>query len=84
MAYMFQRHRVPVVKEMPTKSEEAAQRRVMDTVTGSGMVLVMQMRNHEKVALVGRGYDKSILFKHSLLHPKELISIIRLVPLKMA
>jgi hypothetical protein len=26
MAYMFRRHRVPVVKEMPTKSEEAAHR----------------------------------------------------------
>jgi len=50
-AYMYRRHRVPVVKEMPTKSEEAAQRRVMDAVTGNGMVLVMQMRNHEKVAL---------------------------------
>lgn len=51
MAYMFHRHRVPAVKEMPTKSEEAAQRRVMDTMTGNGMVLVMQMQNHEKVAL---------------------------------
>jgi hypothetical protein len=48
MAYMFQRHHVPVVKELSTKSEEAAKRRVMDTVTGNGMVLIMQMQNHEK------------------------------------
>jgi len=52
-------------------------------VTGNGMVLVMQMRNHEKAALLGRGYDKSVLFKHSPLHSKELILMI-LVPLKMA
>lgn len=50
MAYMFRRHRVPAVKEMPTESEEAAQRRVMDAVTSNGMVIVMQVRNHEKVA----------------------------------
>ena len=70
IAYISRRHRVPVVKEMPTESEEAAQRRVTDAVTGNGMVLVMQMR--------------SMLFKHSLLHPKELISMIRLTLLKMA
>jgi hypothetical protein len=34
------------------ESEEAAQRRVMDAVTGNEMVLVIQMRNHEKVVLV--------------------------------
>ena len=50
IAYMFRRHRVPVVKEMPTKSEGAAQRRVMGTVTGNRMVLVVQIRNHEKAA----------------------------------
>ena len=35
-----------------TESEGAAQKRIMDVVTGNEMVLVMQMRNHEKVALV--------------------------------
>jgi hypothetical protein len=34
-----------------SKPEETAQRRVMDAVTGKGMVLAIQMRNHEKVAL---------------------------------
>lgn len=56
----------------------------MDAVTNNGIVLVIQMRNHEKVALTWKGYNKSMLFKYSLLHPKELIPIIRLVPLKMA
>jgi hypothetical protein len=51
IAYMFRRYRVPVVKEVPTESEEAAQRKVMDVVTGNRMVFVMQTRNHEKVAL---------------------------------
>jgi hypothetical protein len=37
-----------VVKEMPTESEDAG---VMDAATGHGMLLGMQMRNHEKVAL---------------------------------
>jgi hypothetical protein len=32
---------------------------------------------------VTKGYDKTKLFKHSLLHAKELISMMRLVPLKM-
>lgn len=56
----------------------------MDAVTGNGMVFIIQMQNHEKVVLTWKGYNKSMLFKHSLLHPKELIPIIRLVPLKMA
>jgi hypothetical protein len=43
MAYRFQCHRVPVVKEMSTKSEEAAKRRAMNIVTSNGIVLVMQM-----------------------------------------
>ena len=43
MAYIFRRHR-------GAESEEAAQTRVMDAVTGNGMVIVMQVRNHEKVA----------------------------------
>lgn len=54
MTYLLRRPSAPVVKEMPTESEEAAQRQVVDAVTGNGMVLIMQMRKREKVALASK------------------------------
>ena len=43
-------HGIYISAPSRAESEEAAQTRVMDAVTGNGMVIVMQVLNHEKVA----------------------------------